>query len=329
MAIPTHFYLSYRDAYPKRYRMEAKKIKWLHWTARIFLLLLVIFYFWPIIGPVYFSGPIMMVLGTVFVISSAGLGKYTYDRATESIPKEYFEEEKQKKRIPAVPQTFGPAPQPATRPKRRNEPTPPPMLPYDSGEEKIHCIRCGALITIKEGENLLKVKCPVCGAIQKRVERSYNHLILDSELKNTYNMLADFLRDGDTALCISTTFPGKLKRTYGLSGKIKCIWLSSAGGKDTINPADIQKISDVIERFAQKYPASIILFDGLEYLVIDQGFDEAMKLVKKALDVSSMMDITLLVPINPAALTTEEITTLKSEFDRVEALEDKDEREFY
>lgn len=326
VAFPTHFYLVHRNSYPRRYRMEAQKIKWLHWTGRIFLIILLLFYFIPIIGPLYFSGPIMILLGIVFAIVSAVLSKYTYEKATENIPKEYFEEEKKpKKRIPRAP---APAPAPV-KDLEEYEPEPLPMLYGEEEEEKVHCIRCGSLITIKEGENLLKVRCPVCGALQKRVERGYNHLILDSELKNTYNMLADFLRDGDTALCMSTTFPDKLKRTYNLSGRVKCVWLSNAGGKDTIDPSDMDRIADTIERFAQKYPASVVLLDGLEYLVVEQGFDDVMKMVKRITDTCSMRDMTLLAPVNPAALTAEELSRMKAEFDRVEALEDKDERSFY
>ncbi len=324
VAFPTHFYLTYRNAYPKRYRMEAQKIRWLQWTGRIFLILLLIFYFIPIIGPIYFSGPIMIGMGIIFVIISAALSKFTYEKAIESIPKEYFEEEK-KKVVPRVPK---PVPAPA-RKLEEYERTPPPMIYGEEEEERIHCIKCGSMIKIKEGANLLKVKCPVCGTLQKRVERGYNHLLLDSDLKNTYNMFADFLKEGDVGLCLSTTFPEKLKRTYRLRGKIKCIWISNAGGKDTISPGDTDKIAETVERFAQKFPASIVLLDGLEYLIVEHGFDDSMKMVKKITDASSMMDMTLLVPINPAALTTEELSALSSEFDRVEALEDKDERTFY
>ncbi len=323
VAFPTHFFLEYRNAYPKRYRLEARKIKAVHWTGRTFLLLLLLFYFFPIIGPVYFSGPIMIAMSIIFVIISAGVSKATYEKAIEKIPKEYFEEEKKKvKRIKK-------APKPVAAPVNEEYMAEPLPIYGEEEEERIHCIKCGSLIKIKEGENLLKVKCPVCGALQRRVEQGYNHLILDSELKNTYNMLADFLRDGYLALCMSTTFPDKLKRTYNLGGKLKCIWLTNAGGKDTIDPSNIEKIAEVVERFSQKYPASIILFDGLEYLVVEHGFDEAMKLVKKMTDIASMMDMTLIVPINPAALTGDELSKLRAEFDRVEALEDKDERSFY
>ena len=315
VALPTHFYLKYRGRYPKRYRMEAKKIKWLHWTARILLLIIILVYFIPVIGSFYFSGPIFMGLSIGFVALSAVLSKVIYERAGDAIPPEYFEEKGKKKKPVKKAAPLAAAPVVAT---------------YEPDtKEKIHCIRCGALITIEAGDNLLKVKCPVCGAVQKRVERGYNHLILDSSLKNTYNMLADFLRDGDTALCLTTSMPGKMKRTYHLTGKVKCIWLTSAGGKDTLDPGNIKKIAATIERFAEKYPASIVLIDGIEYLVVEHGFDEVSRMLKKVTDVASMRDITLMVPVNPSSLTGEELNTLRATFDRVEALEDIDEREFF
>ncbi len=315
VALPGHFYLKYRSKYPKKHRSEAKKLKGVHWTARIFLLLLILFYFWPVLGTFYLTGAMYIGLSVGFVIISGAVGKFAYERAENAIPPEYFEK-KEKKKV----RTFAPV-APLSDDLEAE--------PYISDTEKIHCIRCGALITIKNGENLLKVKCPVCGALQKKVERGYNHLILDSNLTNTYNMFADFLRDGDTALCMSTTMPGKLKRNYGLSGKLKCVWLTSAGGKDTLDPGDINKIAETVERFAEKFPASLVLFDGLEYMVVDHGFDAASRFLKRITDVASMKDITLLVPINPASLTEEELTALKAIFDRVEALEDIDERESF
>ncbi len=323
VAMPTHYYLGYRKAYPKRYRMEAKKIKWLHWVGRIFLIILIALYFWPMLGNFFVSGPIFLGMGLAFVILSTLLSKNVYAKATDSIPPEYFE--KRVRKVESRKKDTGKSAVSAVP----AAPSVPVAVKYDSDEERIHCIRCGASITIKEGENLLKVKCPVCGAVQKKVERSYNHLILDGDLNNTYQMLADFLKDGDVALCISTSFPGKLKRTYNLNGKIKCVWLTAAGGKDTLDPRDIKRLGDVIEKFSQQYPASLILLDGMEYLAVEHGFEEAMKFIKRITDVASMMDMTLMVPVNPASLSSEELSRLKAEFDRVEALEDKDERQFF
>ena len=67
----------------------------------------------------------------------------------------------------------------------------------------------------------------------------------------------------------------------------------------------------------------VILLDGVEYLAIENGFDSALKFMKKVNDLCSINDATLVVPITPLSLPQDQLSMLKKEFDRVEILTEK------
>ncbi|MCK4717748.1 MAG: DUF835 domain-containing protein, partial [Thermoplasmata archaeon] len=62
----------------------------------------------------------------------------------------------------------------------------------------------------------------------------------------------------------------------------------------------------------------VILLDGLEYLIVENGFDTVLKFIKKITDIASMDEATFLVMVDPSSISEDELSVLRKEFDFVE-----------
>jgi len=156
-------------------------------------------------------------------------------------------------------------------------------------------------------------------SMMKSLEHGFNYIIMEERTDKSYELFRQFLDDGVPGFCITTTFPTKLIKRYGLQ-EAKVVWLSEAeSDMERYNPKRLDfEITKNINNFVKTNDESVLLLDGFEYLVLENSFENVMKFIKKVNDLASMTNSTVLVPINPEAFSREEMTLLQKEFDRTE-----------
>ncbi len=183
----------------------------------------------------------------------------------------------------------------------------------------IQCPTCGEMNSVEEGTDMLKVKCAACDIIMEKLDEGYNYLIVSNEQKTAFEMFVSMLKSGCTGLSISTTFPDKLRKEHDMA-QSEVVWLTdtSVADKKTINPHRLEfEMMRMYASFVKNNPKSVIILDGFEYLVVENGFDKVFKFIKKINDLSSVNNATLFVPIGNDSLEPDQLGTLKKEFDKV------------
>ena len=64
-------------------------------------------------------------------------------------------------------------------------------------------------------------------------------------------------------------------------------------------------------------PSSVLIIDGVEFLILINGFERVMTFIKKMNDIMSATASTLITSINPSAFSEEKLSIIEREFDRV------------
>lgn len=353
-------YFYYKVAHPRSYRAGAKRIRWLHIVGKVLVLFMLIFYFFPsmfvYVGlQLYLMGFFMWVFCIASLVVVAGATKGLYDHKTKLIPPEPTEEGI-KVVVEQPPSIVAPAPPPvhsvlscavcmdeiknlgdavrcrcgqlfheacAARvgkcPSCGAE-----LIPPEEQEKKmvtVECPSCGEIVLVDEGADLIRTHCEACGSILQRVDLGYNYLVVDNNPEAAYEQFKSVLKKGVTGLCISTTYPEKLRKEYALVD-VAMYWLSDTTSEfATLDPRRLDfEIMRTISNFVRKEKGSVVIIDGFEYLAVENGFENALKFIKKVNDLSSINDSTLFVPITPVGLGEDELSMLKKEFDRVQDL---------
>jgi len=143
-----------------------------------------------------------------------------------------------------------------------------------------------------------------------------SYLFTDKGVQRAFDSFKTLLSEGKRGLVISRNHPTRVQQTYALDCPI--MWIAKStrpgGGVMSLEPTRLMKIHSTISDFIKANPGSVVLLDGLEYLVTENGFGPVMKTIQLTNEEVAMTGSFLLVPIDPRTLDTQQIGYLEREF---------------
>ena len=98
-------------------------------------------------------------------------------------------------------------------------------VPPEKQMVTVQCPTCGDINVVPSTVDLAFTRCSSCAVILKVIPPKYNYLVIAEEPNAAYEWFNSVVRKGAPGLCMSTTFPEKLRREYGLPD-IELYWLS-------------------------------------------------------------------------------------------------------
>jgi archaellum biogenesis ATPase FlaH len=97
-------------------------------------------------------------------------------------------------------------------------------------------------------------------------------------------------------------------------GDAQLCWLSSVKANDEFTSiVGIQELAIYISKTIEENPKSVILLDGMEYLVSDNDFTQVLKFVRNVRDKISTSESKLLIPVNSKGLEQKQLILLERE----------------
>ena len=151
-----------------------------------------------------------------------------------------------------------------------------------------------------------------------QLESGYNYLIEEPQPKRSFEFFKAKVGKGAKGLCISTSYPKKIIEEYGLHGTT-VYWLSELEfDNQSLHPRRLDfEVTRAIQNFVKSNPSSVLIIDGVEFLILINGFERVMTFIKKMNDIMSATASTLITSINPSAFSEEKLSIIEREFDRV------------
>ncbi len=116
-------------------------------------------------------------------------------------------------------------------------------------------------------------------------------------------------------LVISRNPPEMARSTIGITD-VPVIWITKVEGKNTVHPTNLPYLLHTIVTFLQKENIpKVVLLDGLEYLILENGFPAIFKFLTTLKDYALLTDSVILVPIESRAHNEQELNLLLREFE--------------
>jgi two-component system cell cycle response regulator len=162
------------------------------------------------------------------------------------------------------------------------------------------------------------------GALDRTVSfemtRGVCYLVKEKKPDLAFQFFRQTLRDGLPGLVITRQFPDRVRRDQALPADVKVIWLSHTPGEDYHNPTAIGTLAKTISRFIEDAKGeAAVLLDGLEYLIINNGFLQTLMFVEHVNEFVMQRKAVVIVPASPEALEEKEIALLERNLEVVES----------
>jgi len=142
-------------------------------------------------------------------------------------------------------------------------------------------------------------------------------IVTEAKPKKSYEMFVDLVTHGVPGFVISREHPEKLRKKYKMS-KTPVLWLSRTEVENTLNPDDLHKLNYLVEGFARKNGGSVIMLDGLEYLITQNSFQPILKCLYELRNIIVMNKSRLIIPLHKDALSLQEYSILERGFTMLE-----------
>jgi hypothetical protein len=132
-----------------------------------------------------------------------------------------------------------------------------------------------------------------------------------------YRLFEAAIAKGDPGLCVTRQFPDKVREAFEI-GESRILWLSHTPGQDHHNPTSIGTLATIISSFVERNKKCVVLIDGLEYLVINNGFQQVLRFVEHINEQVMQSRSTVLIPVSPSAFSEKELALLERNVEVIE-----------
>jgi len=154
-----------------------------------------------------------------------------------------------------------------------------------------------------------------------KIELGRTYLYEEDRPYNSFKVFFNTVSGDVRGLLITRTNPTMLKRSYKIQERsTQILWLTDIDSTDpTINPTEVERLSAIIKEFIfdslKRNMESIIMLDGIEYIMTKNSFNQTLQLVHHVKDVVSMYNTLLIIPLSPNAIELRELKLLERELE--------------
>jgi hypothetical protein len=143
-----------------------------------------------------------------------------------------------------------------------------------------------------------------------QLERAQTYAILERDSTHAFEIFRDLVTHGAQGLCITRRSPKVITTKYGLE-RTPILWLSRiAAEKNTLPPSPPEKVALAVERFISFGSNTVVLLDGVEYLIAHNDFASVLSLLHDLNELVSLHDAILLLPMDPVAFQEREFALI-------------------
>jgi uncharacterized repeat protein (TIGR01451 family) len=142
------------------------------------------------------------------------------------------------------------------------------------------------------------------------VDKGIGYLIMEENPSKSYGLFSDLIDNGYKGLCITRAFPGRVISNYSFEG-VSLLWLSRSKDSNSIIPTNLGGLLRDAKDFMEANKDSVILLDGIEYLIVHNDFQRVLKLVHGINELVAINDSVLIMPLNPLTMEKDKVALLR------------------
>jgi DNA-binding response OmpR family regulator len=193
-----------------------------------------------------------------------------------------------------------------------SEKAPPAEVEIPKEETKLF-----AFLSKKKGDPPEGMEKAKRSAKKYELRRGLSYVVKEQKAVKSFEIFTDQVTHNIQGLCITRQYPAVVRQEWALE-ETPIIWLSNQLGKVYVNPANIGILGDTIIRFIEKSDDSVVMVDGIEFLIVNNGFDKVLKMIHRITEVVMEYKSRLIISVDPRVLDVREMALLERNMEIVE-----------
>jgi len=142
------------------------------------------------------------------------------------------------------------------------------------------------------------------------IERGFIYLVKEQRPNISFAMFNEAVKHGAKGMLVVREHPNRLKQVHEFDAR-KILWLTRRVGEDHIDPTELSLLTLHISKFVESTPKSVVLLEGLEYLITQNDFETVLRFVNHLHDFVLAHDCAVVIVIDPRVLATRELALLE------------------
>ncbi|MDW5562746.1 MAG: DUF835 domain-containing protein [Methanomassiliicoccus sp.] len=188
----------------------------------------------------------------------------------------------------------------------------PPAAPQPKEEPRLF-----AFLGKRKGEASEGKEKATKSAKKYELRPGLSYVVREQKAVKSFEIFTDQVTHNIQGLCITRQYPAVVRQEWQLE-ETPIIWLSNQLGKVYVNPANIGILGDTIIRFIEKSDDSVVMIDGIEFLIVNNGFDKVLKMIHRITEVVMEYRSRLIISVDPRALDVRELALMERNMEIIE-----------
>jgi hypothetical protein len=152
------------------------------------------------------------------------------------------------------------------------------------------------------------------------IERGFIYLVKEKRPGIAFAMFNEATTHGAKGMLVVREHPNRLKQLHEFEAA-KILWLTRRVGVDHIDPTELSLLSLDITKFVESMTKSVVLLEGLEYIITQNDFETVLRFINHLHDFVLARDSAVIIVIDPRVLNVRELALLERAARVVEPVE--------
>jgi hypothetical protein len=150
----------------------------------------------------------------------------------------------------------------------------------------------------------------VFGETGRDIQPGYTYVIKEPKPEKAFTHFWEKIENGYKGLLITRQHPDHVERK-SIHGELKVLWLSTTLGKSYVDPHNLGSLTNIISRFVESGVKTVVMLDGLEYLLVNNDFARLLKFIEYINELVMQNKALLIISIDQRALEEREMALLE------------------
>ena len=142
------------------------------------------------------------------------------------------------------------------------------------------------------------------------IERGFIYLVKEKRPNIAFAVFNEAVSHGAKGMLVVREHPNRLRQIHFFNAN-KILWLTRRVGVDHIDPTELSLLSLEITKFVGTSQKSVVLLEGIEYVITQNDFESVLRFVNHLHDFVLAHDSAVIIVIDPRVLSTRELALLE------------------